>query len=306
MKTVTQKDLQDLYASPDYEQTEAMRRTLANLQEKAAPERRPVVMKRRVAFVLAAVLALAGIAAVGAGIYSRAVVSWGGEIRENEHAEEDAVNMDTSERLFRALADIPEDVCAAITTADMSQTAFTAVHRTVTSAEELARLLDKAGYAHPAVLVPEGWTFRDGEVDYECGPEGKYELVSKDTVDGMEIEQYSLAEQYRVLRGYSVRLEKGEQQAVYSSGYTGATNVELAYPSQEGLEAKALSVPGMEDALLTRYGTSAFIMMYRTLEKPVFLLAGPYAQEADECAFENITCEGLEPEEFLPLFTEAK
>ena len=47
MKTVTQKDLQDLYASPDYEQTEAMRRTLANLQEKAAPERRPVVMKRR-------------------------------------------------------------------------------------------------------------------------------------------------------------------------------------------------------------------------------------------------------------------
>ena len=71
MKTVTQKDLQDLYKSPDYEQTEAMRRTLAALPVKAAPERRPVVMKRRMAFVLAAVLALVGIAAVGAGLGRR-------------------------------------------------------------------------------------------------------------------------------------------------------------------------------------------------------------------------------------------
>lgn len=306
MKTVTQKDLQDLYASPDYEQTEAMRRTLANLQEKAAPERRPVVMKRRVAFVLAAVLALAGIAAVGAGIYSRAVVSWGGEIRENEHAEEDAVNMDTAERLFAALADIPEDVCAAITTADLSETAFTTVHRTVSSAEELARLLDEAGYAHPAVLVPEGWTFRDGEADYECSPEGKYELISKDSRDGMELEQYRLDEQYRVLRGYSVRLEKDGREAVYTSGITFMTDVDLGYPSREGLEAEVLSVPGMTDALLTRYGANVYLMMYRRLDKPVLLMAGPYAQEPDECTWEDISSEGLEPEEFLPLFTEAK
>ena len=84
------------------------------------------------------------------------------------------------------------------------------------------------------------------------------------------------------------------------------TDVDLGYPSREGLEAEVLSVPGMSDALLTRYGANVYLMMYRRLDKPVLLMAGPYAQEPDECTWEDISSEGLEPEEFLPLFTEAK
>ena len=214
--------------------------------------------------------------------------------------------MDEAERMFKILADVPEDICAAITSAENPHTGFTSIHRTVSSAEELSQLLDAAGYARPAALIPEGWTFRGAEVDYECAPGGKYELVSKDTVNGMELEQYRLDEQYRVICGYRVDLEKDGRQASYSSGVTYMTNVDLGYPDQEGLEAKALTVPGMEDALLTRYGTSVFMMMYRALEKPVSLLAGPYAEEPDECAWESLGSEGLEPEEFLPLFTAGK
>ena len=67
MKTVTKKDFKNLYKSPGTEEMEEMRRTLAHLSEKKSPERVPVIRRRRVAFILAVVMALMGVAAVATG-----------------------------------------------------------------------------------------------------------------------------------------------------------------------------------------------------------------------------------------------
>ena len=84
MKTVTKKDFQNLYKSPGTEETEEMNQTLAHLPEKKSPERVPVIRRRRVAFILAVVMVLIGVAAVAAGFLSHTLVSWDAEPTESE------------------------------------------------------------------------------------------------------------------------------------------------------------------------------------------------------------------------------
>ncbi len=76
MKTVTKKDFQNLYNSPGTKETEEMRQTLAHLSEKKSPERVPVIRRRRVAFILAVVMALMGVVAVATGFLNHTLVSW--------------------------------------------------------------------------------------------------------------------------------------------------------------------------------------------------------------------------------------
>jgi hypothetical protein len=75
MKTVTKKDFQNLYKSPGTEETDEMRQTLAHLPEKDTPEHIPVIRRRRVAFILAVVIGLTGVAAVAAGFLNHTLVS---------------------------------------------------------------------------------------------------------------------------------------------------------------------------------------------------------------------------------------
>ena len=315
MKTVTQEDFRNLYQSPGYEQTEEMRRTLAGLPERKGQGHGTVVRKRRVAFILAAALVLFGITALAVGYYSGVLVTWGAQVKENESpAPTDMLQEDYARMNEWALA-VPDDLLAAITSKEYSHTLFKDIIRKVSSPEELAEALDEAGYPHPEQLVPEGWVFSSAALGYGCDPEGRYELVSETAENGLSMEQYRVEEQHRVVAGYSVNLEKGSKKALISAGYTSMIDkFSLGFSSDEGLQARALDVPGMDDALFAEGADGTVLVMYRTLEKPVSFISGPYplidaetGEEiyAQEYPYEMILCDGLEAEEAVALFAEA-
>lgn len=312
MRTVTQNDFQNLYRSPGYDQTEDMRRFLANLPDRKTPEIRPVIRKRRVAFVLAAVLALMGIAAVAVDLYSRALVTWDGEIKENDRPDETMLPQGLMDRMYDAVKTVPDDLLASAVSEEQYHTLGKDITRRVSTQEELVQILDEAGYPHREKLIPDGWTFRSAELSYSCTPEGHYELVSETPYEDFVLYQYSLDEQYRILTGYAINLEKGSETAVVSSGLTFMTNMSIAYPSADGLEAGKLTVPGMEEAFFARYGNRTDITMYRTLDKTVHVYDGAPSDNGDtyegtgELNYEMLMFSDLEPEEVLPLFTEAE
>ena len=312
MKTVTQNDFQNLYRSPGYDQTEDMRRFLANLPDRKAPEIRPVIRKRRVAFVLAAVLALMGIAAVAVDLYSRTLVTWGGEIKEDNRPEETIMPQELLDRMYDAIKTVPDDLLASAVSEEQSHTLGKDITRRVSTQEELVQFLDEAGYPLLEKMIPDGWTFKSAELAYSCAPEGHYELVSETPYEDFVLYQYSLDEQYRILTGYAINLEKGSETALINSGLTFMTNMSIAYPSMDGLQAGKLTVPGMEDAFFARYGNRTDITMYRTLGKTVSVYGGSPSDNSDtyegtgELNYEMFMFSGLEPEEVLPLFTEAE
>ena len=312
MRTVTQNDFQNLYQSPGYDRTEDMRRFLANLPDRKAPEIRPVIQKRRVAFVLAAVLALMGIAAVAVDLYSRALVTWDGEIRENDRPEETVLPQGLLDQMYDAIKTVPDDLSASAVSEEQYHTCGKDITRRVSTQEELVQLLDEAGYPRLEKMIPDGWTFRSAELAYSCSPEGRYELVSETPYEDFVLYQYRLDEQYRVLTGYAINLEKGSETAVISSGLTFMTNMSIAYPSADGLQAGKLTVPGMEEAFFARYGNRTDITMYRTLGKTVSVYGGSLSDSADtyegtgELNYEMLMFSDLEPEEVLSLFSEAE
>ena len=311
MKTVTQKDFQALYRSPGYEQTEEMRRFLANLPDRKIPERAPVIRKRRVAFILAAALMLMGIAAVAVSVYSRTLVSWDAEIRDNDRPETESVPQELVDRMGHAVNTVPENLYATAVSDDGSHTFFRAITGSVSSPDELARLLDEAGYAYPERTIPDGWAFASAVLEYACDSEGQYELVSKTPMDGFTLYQYRADRQHLLVTGYTVFLENGTRQATFSSALSFSKDLSLGYPSEEGLHAETVSVPGMEDAVFTSYPGQSVLMMCRTLEKPVSVLPGIPSENGDtyegtdSLAYEILMYQDLDKEEILPLYSAA-
>lgn len=315
MKTVTQKDLQNLYHSPDYDRTEEMRRTLAKLPDRKTPETRPVVLKRRVTFILAAALILMGIAAAAVGLYTGTLVSWGAKQSETEVP---AIGM-TGEQiapLKEVLDSYPDESFVVMIPKEGTDSYYKGITRDVSSPEELYRILDEAGYRHPGQLIPAGWTFSSAVLSYGCVPDGKYEQVSEtETADGrFTVREYKLDEQYRIPDSYALYLKNGSKEGVISSVREAKeyiTVFSVAYPADGKVQSKAISVPGMEDALFTEYDGSTELMMYRPLETPVYVnqdWSGTVTDGSDieKADYEMIHCSNLEPEEVIPIFTEVR
>ena len=313
MRTVTQKDFQNLYQSPGYDQTEAMRRTLASLPEKKSPERAPVIRKRRVAFILAAALVLMGIAAVAVNHYST-LVTWGAKVTENDEPDADWQVQETLKRMDDALSSVPADLYGVASMKDTEDKYYIytkSIETDCSTLDELLQILDAAGYPHPAKLIPEGWTFVSATVSYDYDTEGQYERVSSTSGDGFTLDQYKVDEKHLVPAAYGIKLERGAKQGRINSSLTAWTELSYGFPSEYGLQAKAISVPGMQDALYVTHERGTNMMMYRTLEKPVTLNPTmPYGngethpEDMVEFDYEMIECDNLEPEDIIRLFSE--
>ena len=154
MKTVTQKDFRDLYPAPDATKIQEMRRTLAALPDRnqempESRENRPVLRKRRVAFILAAALMLIGITALAVGLFSGTVVGWGETPRPFSEEELHLPPQEEMDRVGNYLSSCPDDMLTAVIWKDGSHSTFKDVQAVAESQEELLRILDAAGFPYP-------------------------------------------------------------------------------------------------------------------------------------------------------------
>ena len=312
MKTVTKKDFQNLYKSPGTKETEEMRQTLAHLSEKKSPERFPVIRRRRVAFILAVVMALMGVAAVAAGFLNRTLVSWDAKPTETE-TQMTGWTDEEWQSLSELLDTYPKDEIVVASKKGGNDYFYNDNSIPVSSEEELVQILDSAGYPHPETLVPDGWEFSAAYISKALTPEGKNELIDEsETADGKYvIQRYRIDKQHQIVTGYTVILKKGEKEGRYGSSATTKEELSLlsvAYPADGEVHAEKPSIPGMEDTLLTDYKDFSDLIMYRPLEKTLQVNGDIYgfATEVETRDYEMIMCKNLNPEEAASLFAESK
>lgn len=314
MKTVTKKDFQNLYKSPGTEETEEMNQTLAHLPEKKSPERVPVIRRRRVAFILAVVMVLIGVAAVAAGFLSHTLVSWDAEPTESET--QISRWTDEEQQSIRELMNTyPNDEMVVVSKKGGNDYFYNNNDIPVSSVEELLQVLDAAGYPHPETLVPDGWEFSGAEVSKTLTPEGKNEFIDEsESADGKYlIQRYRIDRQHQIVTGYTVLLKKGEKEGQFGSLASKKEEISLltlVYPADGEVHAEKPSIPGMEDVLLADYKDSSDLLMYmyRPLEKPLQVNRDLYGDTAvaETRDYELIGCQNLDPEEVASLFAEAK
>ena len=306
MKTVTKKDFQNLYKSPGTKETEEMRQTLAHLSEKKSPERVPVIRRRRVAFILAVVMALMGVAAVATGFLNRTLVSWDAKPTETE-TQMTGWTDEEWQSLSELLDTYPKDEIVVASKKGGNDYFYNDNSIPVSSEEELVQILDSAGYPHPETLVLDGWEFSAAYISKALTPEGKNELIDEsEAADGKYvIQRYRIDKQHQIVTGYTVILKKGEKE--------GTTKEELsllsvAYPADGEVHAEKPSIPGMEDTLLTDYKDFSDLIMYRPLEKTLQVNGDIYGSdtEVETRDYEMIMCKNLNPEEAASLFAESK
>ncbi len=312
MNNVTQQDFRNLYPSPDTKKTEEMRRTLAALPDrkesrKESRESRPVLRKRRIAFVLAAALMLIGVTALGVGLINGTVVSWGGEQKPFSDTDISLPPQTVNEYLSTC----PDDMYTAVTWNDGScRTMVKDITRVVESEEELLQILDASGFPYPANLVPDGWSFFSALVEYSCAPDGHYELVSEEELlDGLyTANTYTLSDQYRIITGCVINMEKGSESgrvSISCSTKDMITSLNVVYPVDEGVESRLVSVPGMEEAMVSAYDGHTFVSMYRPLEAPVAVNADGISPDKDiwTLDYQSISFSNVRLEEVIRLFS---
>ena len=312
MKTVTKKDFQNLYKSPGTKETEEMRQTLAHLSEKKSPERVPVIRRRRVAFILAVVMALMGVAAVATGFLNRTLVSWDAKPTETE-TQMTGWTDEEWQSLSELLDTYPKDEIVVASKKGGNDYFYNDNSIPVSSEEELVQILDSAGYPHPETLVLDGWEFSAAYISKALTPEGKNELIDEsEAADGKYvIQRYRIDKQHQIVTGYTVILKKGEKEGRYGSSATTKEELSLlsvAYPADGEVHAEKPSIPGMEDTLLTDYKDFSDLIMYRPLEKTLQVNGDIYGSdtEVETRDYEMIMCKNLNPEEAASLFAESK
>ena len=312
MKTVTKKDFKNLYKSPGTEEMEEMRRTLAHLSEKKSPERFPVIRRRRVAFILAVVMALMGVAAVATGFLNRTLVSWDAKPTETE-TQMTGWTDEEWQSLSELLDTYPKDEIVVASKKGGNDYFYNDNSIPVSSEEELVQILDSAGYPHPETLVLDGWEFSAAYISKALTPEGKNELIDEsETADRKYvIQRYRIDKQHQIVTGYTVILKKGEKEGRYGSTATTKEELSLlsvAYPADGEVHAEKPSIPGMEDTLLTDYKDFSDLIMYRPLEKTLQVNGDIYGSdtEVETRDYEMIMCKNLNPEEAASLFAESK
>ena len=312
MKTVTKKDFQNLYKSPGTKETEEMRQTLAHLSEKKSPERVPVIRRRRVAFILAVVMALMGVAAVATGFLNRTLVSWDAKPTETE-TQMTGWTDEEWQSLSELLDTYPKDEIVVASKKGGNDYFYNDNSIPVSSEEELVQILDSAGYPHPETLVLDGWEFSAAYISKALTPEGKNELIDEsETADGKYvIQRYRIDKQHQIVTGYTVILKKGEKEGKYGSSATTKEELSLlsiVYPADGEVHAEKPSIPGIEDILYADYKDISDLIMYRPLEKPLQVNRDIYgiATEVETEDYEMIMCKNLNPEEAASLFAESK
>ena len=138
--------------------------------------------------------------------------------------------------------------------------------------------IQKFKSSFPLMRVPDisfsGTT--EVELEYQCREQGEYVLAGEEQNNGFIIRKYSIAPENEVITGYLVQCwENDKVVKSIRSSLTPSLNHTFGFRSEENIDTRVVTVPGMEKALwITRNGRTT-LRMIRKLEQPVTVKAAP-------------------------------
>ena len=236
-----------------------MQAKLNSLQQEPEERRHVLRAKPRLAFIMAALLIVAGITAIAATSTIRYQVSWEGELKEYEPRDDD----EESDAFFRGIPNEIHDKAHSAAeegfyvsiSGPHEESCYNYPCKLANSEEDLIALLDGEGYPHPASLVPEGYTFEYGRIEYNLIDEEKKNLADSMTIGDYSLKIYSVEPGNRYIDGFYIAFSKEEKENSYTWIEVGARNTRnetMFFNTDESYSVETLSVPWMEDAFLVR------------------------------------------------------
>ena len=285
MKTISREEFRDAYMSPTEEQTARMQAKLDSLRADTEDRKHIRVSRPRMAFVMAAVLLVAGIiTAVATTNLTRYATSWGGEVKEYEETADEAARDAWEEG-------IPEEMLEKKAKAEgegyftdisgFERGTSTLPTREFESEEQMIAALDAEGFPHPGSLIPEGYSFIEGDVfiDTRSGfdPDTCVGCMFR---DGYSLYIYDVKPEDTYINGYNVIFaDKKDPDSRYHIGISLSQFKEGTYYfyTDEEYTTQTLSVPGMEDAFSVRTREEEELHMCRNISEDPVYLAGKLA-----------------------------
>ena len=250
-----------------------MQAKLNSLQQEPEERRHVLRAKPRLAFIMAALLIVAGITAIAATSTIRYQTTWGGEVREYEPRNDD----DKYEDFYRGFPDEmftkADNASAEGFYVSISGPHETCVFREpcmfANSEEDLLALLDGEGYPHPASLVPDGYAFEKGIIRYDLFNDEKKDLADSMTIGDYSLKIYSVEPENRYIDGFYIAFSKEEKENSYTWIEVGARNTRnetMFFNTDESYSVETLSVPWMEDAFLVRTDKYTELYMLKNIK----------------------------------------
>ena len=285
MKSISRKEFQDAYMSPTAEQTARMQAKLHWLQAESEDRRQVRWAKPRIAFVMAAVLLVAGIITAVATNTTRYATTWGAEVKEYEQTAsdvewddfEEGIPAEMLEKRDKALED-------GFFTNIVGNNGGMSIHprQKLESEAEMIAMLDAHGFPHPASLIPEGYQFVQGEAFYNI----RSNLNVEDYIVGCmfrgpySLYIYDIEPEDRYISSYNVTFadEKNPDTGYHIDASLSQTKIStFFFSTDEEYKTENLSVPGMEEAFSLRTTEETRLNMCRKIRKDETYLAGKMA-----------------------------
>jgi len=268
MKDNLRKKLRIIYGEPPEELEGLIHRQILSLPDSEGGE---ITMKKPIKLRIAIVIGiLMGIMAVAYAATNWINLNWKGEEAENTPRMQETQNMDLITQMNNALFEVPDEYYGVV----ISENSEDVTTRFKLSRSESLSVLDGI----PLMRVPDisfsGTT--EVELEYQCREQGEYVLASEEQNNGFTIRKYSIAPENEVITGYLVQCwENDKVVKSIRSSLTPSLNHMFGFRSEENIDTRVVTVPGMEKALwITRNGRTT-LRMIRKLEQPVTVKAAP-------------------------------
>ena len=164
----------------------------------------------------------------------------------------------------------PRDQLTSVTlhTENTSSGSWTQPNMTVRSLKELIALLPAEIVLPP---IPEGYTFENAMVYFDCAADSAYELVRDETrEDGITVKGYRIPEGKQVPSSVNYYLSSEQGDISVSLDLYRGQGYYFGVDNAQSVETP--DIPGMEEAILIIKPTSARLTMQRKLDTPISIV----------------------------------
>lgn len=166
-----------------------------------------------------------------------------------------------------------------------------------------------AGSPLPLPALPEGYSIAEARVIYDCGAQGEYTPVDAWVREGAIVTRYHASEAHDLVSGYVLILTDGSGAELTIQAGLQHNSSDMGFGLWDSDEARAVTIPGMNEALLLVRSHQRELFIRSALAEPIPVIARlhPDADTDDrieqlEELFIRVTATALEEEALLALF----